>query len=161
MIVGFTGGRNAPTHVEQNLAFRRIVRYLGHTGLYSAFHHGQCKGADEFAHRMIAGVGGLPHVRSPRKWEIVVHAPHDKSQTFELGGESVPVTVLPSLGYLDRNHAIVDASDIMIAMPDKAETLRSGTWATVRYARETGTPVYILHREGNVTLEMPDGTFQV
>ena len=48
---------------------------------------------------------------------------------------------------LARNRAIVAASDILIAAPESdTEQLRSGTWATVRYARRKGIPIVMLSR---------------
>ncbi len=38
---------------------------------------------------------------------------------------------------LVRNHKIVDGCDFLIAAPHGPEILRSGTWATIRYARKT------------------------
>jgi hypothetical protein len=46
---------------------------------------------------------------------------------------------------LARNRAIVAASDILIAAPESdTEQQRSGTWATVRYARAKGIPIVML-----------------
>lgn len=40
---------------------------------------------------------------------------------------------------LDRNRDIVNGSDVMLVAPrERKEELRSGTWATYRYAREQG-----------------------
>lgn len=46
---------------------------------------------------------------------------------------------------LKRNYDIVDACDILLAAPRTlTEELRSGTWATIRYARKTGKKYLIL-----------------
>ena len=56
--------------------------------------------------------------------------------------------------YLERNRDIVDACDILIACPRTLkEELRSGTWATVRYARKVGKPVAILWNNGKYDYE--------
>jgi nucleoside 2-deoxyribosyltransferase len=48
---------------------------------------------------------------------------------------------------LARNRAMVEACDLLIAAPEtNREVLRSGTWATVRYARKLGKPVVMLSR---------------
>jgi hypothetical protein len=55
--------------------------------------------------------------------------------------------------YLERNRDIVMRSDVLVAIPktDK-EDLRSGTWATVRYAQyEQQIPVMIIRPDGNIT----------
>lgn len=51
--------------------------------------------------------------------------------------------------YLDRNHYMVDRCNLLIACPEGIEALRSGTWATVRYARK---------RPRNHLIIYPDGT---
>ena len=58
------------------------------------------------------------------------------------------------LPYLERNRAIVDACDILIACPKgMQEEQRSGTWATVRYARRRDRPIVIVWPDGTVTRE--------
>lgn len=48
---------------------------------------------------------------------------------------------------LARNRRIVAAVDVLIAAPETdREELRSGTWATIRYARAAGKPVVMLSR---------------
>jgi hypothetical protein len=48
---------------------------------------------------------------------------------------------------LTRNRAIVAAVELLIAAPrSNTEELRSGTWATVRYAKKAGKPVVVLGR---------------
>lgn len=50
---------------------------------------------------------------------------------------------------LTRNHIIVDKSDLLIATPkETSEVLRSGTWATIRYAVGKHKPVYIVYLNG-------------
>jgi hypothetical protein len=53
-----------------------------------------------------------------------------------------------------RNHDIVDETELLIACPGElAEAVRSGTWATVRYARKLGRPIVIFWPDGSVTGE--------
>lgn len=57
---------------------------------------------------------------------------------------------------LERNHRIVDACDVLIACPkDAQEQLRSGTWATVRYARKQGKRVIVITPDGTVEDSQP------
>jgi len=50
---------------------------------------------------------------------------------------------------LTRNHDIVDCTELLIACPKSMkEELRSGTWATVRYARKLERPVIIIYPNG-------------
>ena len=46
--------------------------------------------------------------------------------------------------YLDRNRDIARACSVLIALPETlVEVQRSGSWATVRYAREYGKEVLL------------------
>jgi hypothetical protein len=55
--------------------------------------------------------------------------------------------------YLVRNEDIVDQSNILVAAPhQQTEVNRSGTWATIRYARKFKVPTVIV---------FPDGTSQI
>jgi hypothetical protein len=49
---------------------------------------------------------------------------------------------------LVRNRAIVDACDFLIAAPEGPEVQRSGTWATIRYARKQGKQVTLIRPNG-------------
>ena len=97
------------------------------------FHHGDCVGADAEAHA----------IADENNAYIVVHPPSNpKSRAFV---EGYGVRLLPR-PYLERNHAIVDSTDLLIATPKQTfEVRRSGTWATVRYARDIGRAITILY----------------
>ena len=85
----------------------------------TGFHHGDAIGADAQASAYVAAV----------HWSVRI-VPH-------------PANGQP----LARNRAIVAASDILIAAPESdTEQQRSGTWATVRYARQKGIPIVMLSR---------------
>jgi hypothetical protein len=48
---------------------------------------------------------------------------------------------------LRRDRVIASTCDVLVAAPRRdAEEVRSGTWATVRYAREAGKPIVMLSR---------------
>lgn len=57
--------------------------------------------------------------------------------------EQVPgATFYPGGSYMERNDALVEHADLLIAFPrTEHEVLRSGTWATVRRARKRGVEV--------------------
>ena len=103
-------------------------------------HHGSCIGADALFHKII--------LESPGTARIVVHQPKDaKAQACCLPSANGlhPVEYLKPKEYLLRNKGIVDASDVLIAMPKESkEVLRSGTWATIRYARKQGKPIIFI-----------------
>lgn len=57
--------------------------------------------------------------------------------------------VMDSEPYLVRDKKIVKDADVMIATPHSyVEIVRSGTWATVRYARKAGKPIYLILPDG-------------
>ena len=128
--IGFTGTRQGMTN-RQRLAFTLLT-----TDIIGVFHHGDCIGADAEAHLLA----------SDAFQRIVIHPPTDKKYAANIL-ENDHVCRLSPRAYLDRNHDIVDACALVIAAPmTMNEQPRSGTWATVRYARSTQTPVIILDR---------------
>lgn len=51
----------------------------------------------------------------------------------------------PPRQYIERNHDMVDECELLLAFPKShIEEVRSGTWATVRYARQIGREVTII-----------------
>ena len=60
--------------------------------------------------------------------------------------------------YLDRNHDIVDETSFLLACPNGPEKLRSGTWATIRYARKTGKSILIIYPDGKYDYENQSAT---
>lgn len=122
--VGFTGSR-AGMSPGQLAALRVLLADA------AEFHHGDCVGADAQAHG-IALEMGVP---------IVLHPPSDARLRAYCAGAGME---MPEAPYLVRNRAIVNATDILVAAPDGPERVRSGTWATVRYARSAGRRVEVL-----------------
>lgn len=109
---------------RQRLALATIARDAAARGVWESFHHGAAVGADTEA----AAIVQLEFKGFERRGLQVVEHP--------AGGDP-----------LARNREIVAAVGLLIAAPDTAvEYLRSGTWATVRYARKAGKPIVILER---------------
>lgn len=131
MKVGFTGTREGMTHQQA-----RAVSAFLEVGGATEFHHGDCVGADADAHAL-ALLAGVP---------VVLHPPTEpKARAFCKDA----VMVWPEAPYITRNHQIVDVCDVLIAAPAQAqEVLRSGTWATVRYARKQGVRVVVVPPQG-------------
>lgn len=136
IVIGFTGPREGLTD-EQRAALQLVLETsmavhdiytVGETPEAPAFHHGDCVGADAQAHEIARAVG----------WVIIIHPPENDSQRAFCGlmGEEVELMRKP-LPYLERNKQIVEHSKLLIACPGTMEELlRSGTWSTVRYARD-------------------------
>lgn len=58
--------------------------------------------------------------------------------------------------YLKWNRCIVDSTDRMIAFPNiKHEVWKSGTWATVRYAKKVGKYISIIYPDGTSEAIVP------
>lgn len=139
MIIGFTG-----THIritaEQKDELCRILDKCKPTEL----HHGDCICADEYVHDVALLLDGC---------KIIVHPPVNKKAVFVYPANE-RVTTLPDKPYLVRNHDIVDSCDLLIALPwEMKEQLRSGVWATIRYARKTGKKFLIINPLGDVSDE--------
>ena len=131
--VGFTGTRNGMSS-SQMQSFRKLVAEL--MNIDSSFHHGDCIGADAEAHDIVLSI--IPDI------SIVIHPPSKGTmRAYKDQGH-----VLPPKDYIARNHNIVDSTSVLIAAPSSAEhdpaSKRSGTWATIRYARSKGKKIYIL-----------------
>ena len=92
-------------------------------------------GADEQAELLARGLGYVTVAHPPTN-------PHLRAYTTS------DITLDPA-DYLVRNRAIVDAADVMIACPDGPERLRSGTWATIRYARKVGKDLCVIGPDGS------------
>ena len=120
--VGVTGTRKGMSE-SQRTHFRVVMLWLNP----ARFHHGGAVGADTEAETDVRAL-----IEGPASLGI------DTNVT-----EHLP----DSRGPLARNRDIVQASDILIAAPiQDDEVVRSGTWATVRYARAAGIPVIMLSR---------------
>lgn len=127
MIVGWTSTQHGLTPTQLRAAADWIVR-LETTQL----HHGDCIGGDEQIHAVCLALG----IR------VVLHPPSDSSKRAFCEGAAV---ILEPRPYLDRNHDIVDATQALVAAPkQELEQVRSGTWATVRYARSRGRRVIVV-----------------
>ena len=137
--VGFTGTQHGMTDAQKNILSNFKVWY-GEI----EFHHGGCIGADLQLH----------YIAKKKKIQVVVHPPTDRKKYA--GG--LDFDIIPPLPifrkpkpYLERNHDIVDETEYLIATPSTAnEQLRSGTWATVRYAKKCGKKVILILPDGTV-----------
>ena len=104
------------------------------------FHHGDCVGADAEAHEIASYLGMY----------IIIHPPENpKSRAF------CPFyKIRKEKPYLDRNHDIVNETDVLIACPDGCEEkIRSDAWATVRYARKANKLILIVYPSGRMFVE--------
>ena len=132
--IGFTGTRHGMSK-EQLDAFKSIIKAKD----AKEFHHGMCVGSDKQAHDFI----------KREEVKIVGHPPSFKQFIAECDCD----IFMKPYDYLTRNKNIVDNSDMLIATPDVKEKIRSGTWSTIRYARKQHKKIYIIHKNGRVSIE--------
>lgn len=127
MIIGFTGTRDGMTITQKE----ELLAYLGKVMFEikpiiparHVFHHGDCIGADDEAARLAHNLGF-----------IVVAHPSDLNKQRAYSPSHFVCDTRPPL---KRNENIVMVSDALIACPKtKTEDIRSGTWATIRFAKK-------------------------
>jgi hypothetical protein len=138
-IIGFTGTQHGMTPAQR----LTVAGFFGNRK-GSEFHHGDCIGADAEAHDIAIEAG----------CRIVIHPPDiSDKRAFCAVREGLDFAYQPK-PYLVRNHDIVDLVDEMLAAPGETEEqLRSGTWATVRYARKSGKKLFTVFPDGKWSYE--------
>jgi len=134
MNLGFTGTQRGMTPVQRARLEYYVQMFKPEHGI-----HGDCICADAQFSAVCDKFGVT----------VQVHPPEDDSKRAFCKA-TITYPVKP---YLVRNHDIVDACDQLIACPKGlTEELRSGTWATVRYAVAQQKPVMVIYPSGNVEL---------
>ena len=125
MIYGFTGTRNGLNENQKC----QIIKLLNDNNITEA-HHGDCIGADTDFHNLCQS----------KNIKIIIHPPNiNKLRSFSKSND-----ILKPKPFLDRNKDIVNDCDILIACPENdQETLRSGTWSTIRYAKKINKPILL------------------
>jgi hypothetical protein len=130
--VGFTGTRQGMS-AYQIITLKTILSTFRTLGVVE-FHHGDAMGADAEA-ATVADILGFKLVAHPC--------------TLANQRAHIPAAVVwPAKPPLERNRELVDCVEALLVAPktDKEE-LRSGTWATKRYAQKKGTAFILLKRE--------------
>lgn len=136
--IGFTGTRFQISY-ETYSSSERMLQSLYEEG--AEFHHGDCVGAD-------ISVASIAHRIG---YKIIAHPPISEVYRGYYTNNNVIHT--PD-EYLARNIKIVAACDLLLATPfTKIEQRRSGTWYTVRRARELGKGLVIIYPDGSVAME--------
>ena len=124
--IGFTGTQRKLPKTRYDALRAKLLPLHGYS---IVLHHGDCIGSDRMAHIIAKDLG----------FKIHIHPPIDRLKRANMKGDIIE----KAYPYLQRNKFIVDACGLIIAMPKNPneEELRSGTWATVRYARKVGKRV--------------------
>lgn len=139
--IGVTGSRAGVSYKQLRTFGQIIMCHVMVEYLPVFLHHGDCFGADEIAHDW-----------AKASWfSVIIHPPDDdRLRAFR---KTKPEWMRTPKPYIERNHDIVDESHVLVAMPDGEEHLKSGTWATVRYARKVGRPIFIAMPDGKLLME--------
>lgn len=131
MKIGVTGTRQKLKEDQAKWLHQQIIE-LGDE--IDELHHGDCTGADGFAHLCVEALWKPIHVHPPDV---------DTWRAFCNGPRTVLYEPKP---YLVRNRDIVKAVELLLAVPEGPENNfpRSGTWSTIRYAdkRKVETRIY-------------------
>ena len=149
MKIGMTGNRNGISEQSSN----KLKELLKSIEITEA-HHGDCTGADENFHQIMVSF----------LIKIIIHPP-DKNicraycQGDEIRKEKSYLDIvliktpdLKSFDFKYRNKDIVNECDALLAFPSsKTETLRSGTWSTIRYAKKTNKKTIIFYPDGTTS----------
>jgi len=138
MIVGFTGSRKGMT-APQRVTVDWLLAELQPTLVL----HGDCVGADVDFHKLALA----------RKININVHPGIELGDPRRAGCEGYMLchAVRP---FWKRNRDIVNSCVALIAVSrSENEELRSGTWATVRYARKLKRSIYVVYPGGRIGKE--------
>lgn len=140
MKVGFTGTQRGMTDAQREMLYALLSDVAELDDGFSEAHHGDCIGADAQFHELVVEQFG-------EVTQTVLHPPTDSRKR----AYCTAVSTRRAQSYLDRNREIVDSVDLMIATPGVfKEVLRSGTWATIRYARARGGLLVIVYPDGTV-----------
>jgi len=141
MNVGFTGTQKGLTQEQQT----SLGRLLGHLRKFDGsgdpeFWHGDCVGADTQATQLAQSfkytTRAWPGDIAEKRGHLPSNYMHDPQPN------------------LKRNRIIAASCEPIIACP-KEFTMqqRSGTWATVRYARQDSKTVYVIWPDGRIDKE--------
>ena len=132
MILGFTGSRKGMTARQFSTFAARLAARP-----WERLVHGSAYGADQMAHYVALALRVPVHLRPCALVDQVAPCPG-------------AVLVHPARPPLYRNLDIVVECALLVACPSGPEHRRSGTWSTVRAAREQGRRVVLVLPDGSV-----------
>lgn len=145
MKIGFTGTQVGMTDPQHQWVWHFICRQQINLQVRGESDeiwglHGDCIGADHDFHRIVRRLNGKIHLFPPIDNHKRAFCDYD--------------IIEPEAEYLVRDHDIVDACELMLATPSgDTEILRSGTWATIRYARKSKRTMWVINPDGSVNAE--------
>lgn len=139
MKLGFTGTAGLLTPIQTFVLHGELSRQLRS---FDELHHGDCVGADLVAHRFVR------ELQTTRDGIAIVG--HPPINSYKRAWADCDVSWMPR-DFIVRNHDIVDVTERMMATPaTEHNVLRSGEWATIRYALTKRRPLTIIYPSGRV-----------
>jgi hypothetical protein len=132
--IGFTGTRKGMSTQQKD----QLVLFLIAQPVDAVLHHGDCIGADRQAYEVAKRFYMKTHGHPPSNGNLRAYTENDFAEEPK--------------DYHDRDWDIVKMSDVLVATPKEAtEIMRgSGTWLTIRYARQAKKPYIVWGPNGEV-----------
>lgn len=144
--VGFTGTQDGLTRLQTKRLFDILSGVSTLPGIIQprlVGIHGDCIGADETFSEICQQLNGFT---------LVVRPGCDRHGQSPKRAYTEAAYVYPVERYMIRNRKIVDICDHMLGCPRTIEEeIRSGTWATIRYARNVGKRMTVITPDGYFT----------
>jgi hypothetical protein len=145
MNLGFSGSRHGMSEYQE-LCCRMLLAWAKTNWGDLIVRHGDCVGSDAKFHAMALSQGCT----------IYIHPSNLPYYQAGCKGWYWRGTPKPPL---ERNRDIVDHSAMLLATPrETSEVLRSGTWATIRYARKIERPLLVVPPEAGDFVVQAVGT---
>lgn len=144
-VVGFTGTRSGCTPIQRAVLQQHIQGFVcrfGGVGLIGL--HGDCIGAD-------AEFDSVCRQHSMDGMSVECRPCTYENMRAQTGAREIA----PPMPPMERNRWIVADADVMVACPPNKDEIKhgSGTWATIRFTRKAGKPLYIIFPDGAVLKE--------
>jgi hypothetical protein len=135
MKIGVTGTRNEPMQEQLEGVHKFLNAALTHCRTNDdilELHHGDCVGADAAVANMAKAMGIFIVCHPPLKHDLRAQVPSHEYRTPK--------------SYFERNRAIVNETDFLIAVPfQTSPQKKGGTWYTVDYANKQGKKVKVIY----------------
>jgi hypothetical protein len=139
-VIGFTGTKQGMTSLQKS-QIRSIMESYRESASDASiieFHHGDCIGSDAQADEIAREFG----------FKMVIHPPVNPVARAFCDSRG-PSELREPLEYLARDKQIAWECFILLGTPRSAnEEVRSGTWATIRYARKLKRSILIVQPNG-------------
>jgi len=143
MKAGITGTQKDMNEIQE----KNFIYFLEQYQPISEFHDGNCIGSDIHARRIL-----FETLKHPIEFHIHPSTLNSFVKPFRPNLTKINHKIIeyPVKPPLERNHDIVKVNVLFATPKENLEVIRSGTWATIRYAKKWNIPVYILYPDGRV-----------